>query len=105
VALLSGQSDATGYDLTRAYWQKQHAGADFDQFWRKSLHDGGLRAPHILEERDGKPAEIERAIKNEAVVDVSLAGGPPITSSTSAATPLLRRQFSNNGWLQELPKR
>src|ERR1700685_2738244 len=42
VALLSGQADATGYDLTRAYWQKQHAGADFEQFWRKSLHDGWI---------------------------------------------------------------
>ena len=40
VALLSGQADATGYDLVRAYWQKQHSGADFEQFWRKSLHDG-----------------------------------------------------------------
>jgi len=36
VALLSGQADATGYDLTRAYWQKQHSGADFEPFWRKS---------------------------------------------------------------------
>src|SRR5579863_5279881 len=42
VALLSDQADATGYDLTRAYWQKQHAGADFEQFWRKSLHDGWI---------------------------------------------------------------
>ncbi len=42
VALLSGQADATGYDLTRAYWQKQHTGADFEQFWRKSLHDGWI---------------------------------------------------------------
>ncbi len=42
VALLSGQADATGYDLVRAYWQKQHSGADFEQFWRKSLHDGWI---------------------------------------------------------------
>ena len=42
VALLSGQADATGYDLVRAYWQKQHTGADFEQFWRKSLHDGWI---------------------------------------------------------------
>ena len=42
VALLSGQSDATGYDLVRAYWQKQHTGGDFEQFWRKSLHDGWI---------------------------------------------------------------
>ncbi len=42
VALLSGQADATGYDLVRAYWQKQHTGVDFEQFWRKSLHDGWI---------------------------------------------------------------
>ncbi len=24
------------------YWQKQHTGADFEQFWRKSLHDGWI---------------------------------------------------------------
>jgi molybdopterin-containing oxidoreductase family iron-sulfur binding subunit len=35
VALLSGQAEATGYDLVRAYWQKQHTGTDFEQFWRK----------------------------------------------------------------------
>ncbi len=40
IALLSGQTDAAGYDLVRAYWQKQYTGADFEQFWRKSLHDG-----------------------------------------------------------------
>ncbi|HEX3821332.1 MAG TPA: TAT-variant-translocated molybdopterin oxidoreductase, partial [Candidatus Sulfotelmatobacter sp.] len=42
VALLNGQADANGYDLVRAYWQKQHSGADFEQFWRKSLHDGWI---------------------------------------------------------------
>src|ERR1017187_9566448 len=42
IALLSGQADAAGYDLVRAYWQKQNAGADFEQFWRKSLHDGWI---------------------------------------------------------------
>src|SRR6202162_2550194 len=42
VSLLSGQADATDYDLVRAYWQKQHTGADFEQFWRKSLHDGWI---------------------------------------------------------------
>src|ERR1700674_4485543 len=36
VSLLSGQSDATGYDIVRSYWQKQDSGADFEQFWRKS---------------------------------------------------------------------
>src|SRR3984885_15012638 len=42
IALLNGQSDATGYELVREYWQKQHAGADFEAFWRRSLHDGWI---------------------------------------------------------------
>ena len=97
VALLSGQSDATGYDLLRAYWQKQHAGEDFEKFWRKSLHDGWIEgttfAPKSLTAKAPAPAD----------------SGP---ESESAAIELnIRRdstiydgQFANNGWLQELPK-
>ncbi len=40
VAMLSGQSDTGGHEIVQAYWKKQHSGADFDEFWRKSLHDG-----------------------------------------------------------------
>jgi len=106
VALLSGQSDATGYDLTRTYWQKQHTGADFDQFWRKSLHDGWIEGTSYPSKNvTARPAEIERAIKNEAVVDVSLAGGPPTYELNIRRDPTIYDgQFSNNGWLQELPK-
>src|SRR5215469_1322551 len=49
VALLSGQADATGYDLVRSYWSKLItplcAGAGcktFDDAWRKSLHEGWI---------------------------------------------------------------
>ena len=40
VSMLSGQSDTGGHEIVQAYWKKQHSGADFDTFWRKSLHDG-----------------------------------------------------------------
>src|SRR5580693_6072146 len=40
IGILAGQSSLAGHDLVQAYWQKQHTGADFDAFWRKSLHDG-----------------------------------------------------------------
>ena len=39
-AMLSGQADTGGHEIVQAYWKKQHSGADFDTFWRKSLHDG-----------------------------------------------------------------
>ncbi len=80
VALLSGQADATGYDLTRAYWQKQHTGADFEQFWRKSLHDGWI---------EGTTFTSEVALTVESQQAFSRVGLPIPTpsSSTSAATP------------------
>ncbi len=96
VALLNGQTDASGYDLVRAYWQKQHTGADFEQFWRKSLHDGW--------------------IEGTAFAPKSVTAKPPAAASNAAGDPnaialnirpdasIYDGQFSNNGWLQELPK-
>jgi len=95
VALLSGQADATGYELVRAYWQKQHAGADFEQFWRKSLHDGWIEGTTF-------PAK--------SVALKSPIGFPPPPDANAIELNIRRDptiydgQFSNNGWLQELPK-
>ena len=96
VALLSGQADATGYDLTRAYWQKQHAGADFEQFWRKSLHDGWVDgttfAPKSLQL---KADRFELPVPGDpSAIELNIRRDPTIYDG----------QFSNNGWLQELPK-
>ncbi|MGC1650190.1 MAG: TAT-variant-translocated molybdopterin oxidoreductase [Candidatus Sulfotelmatobacter sp.] len=110
VALLSGQADATGYDLVRAYWQKQHTGTDFEQFWRKSLHDGWIEGTKFALGVTQPPA---RGVSSKQpplgiIVDSSSLN----SASTNAAIELnIRRdstiydgQFSNNGWLQELPK-
>jgi molybdopterin-containing oxidoreductase family iron-sulfur binding subunit len=95
VALLTGQSDATGYDLVRAYWQKHHAGGDFEQFWRKSLHDGWI-------EGTASP------IKSLTATLPGLLGGRPkegkIELNIRRDPTIYDGQFSNNGWLQELPK-
>src|SRR5882672_7832209 len=40
VAMLTRQSQSSGHEIVQAYWKTQHSGADFDTFWRKSLHDG-----------------------------------------------------------------
>ena len=95
VALLGGQSEASSHDLTRDYWQKQHAGADFEQFWRKSLHDGwiaGTAAPN----------------KSLSATLPGMLGGRPkegdIVLNIRRDPTIYDGQFSNNGWLQELPK-
>ena len=98
VALLSGQADAAGYDLVRVYWQKQHAGADFEQFWRKSLHDGWIEGTTY-------------APKSVTVKSTNFPASNPSNAAANAIELNIRRdptiydgQFSNNGWLQELPK-
>ncbi len=96
VALLSGQADATGYDLTRAYWQKQHSGADFEQFWRKSLHDGWIEGTTFTPKSlSAKSATASSETKTDAnAIELNIRRDSTIYDG----------QFSNNGWLQELPK-
>jgi len=98
VALLAGQSDATGYALVRAYWQKQRTNGDFDAFWRKSLHDGWIEgttsAPRTMP-----------AVRNQGSASGVREGDPNVIELNIRRDPTIYDgQFSNNGWLQELPK-
>jgi molybdopterin-containing oxidoreductase family iron-sulfur binding subunit len=96
VAMLSRQ-DASGYDLVRAYWQKQHTSGDFEAFWRKWLHDGWIEgttfAPKTMTAKNASvPASTTAAGDNS--IELNIRRDPTIYDG----------QFSNNGWLQELPK-
>jgi len=98
VAMLSGQADASGYDLVRAYWQKQHGGADFEQFWRKSLHDGWIEgtafSPKSVQAKNGDFGGGGVREGNGDAIELNIRRDPTIWGG----------EFSNNGWLQELPK-
>jgi MoCo/4Fe-4S cofactor protein with predicted Tat translocation signal len=105
VALLSGQTDAAGYDLVRAYWQKQHPSPDFEPFWRKSLHEGWIEgtafAPNRVALKQERSPEMRAAYMgigqksgHSNVIELNIRRDPTIYDG----------QFSNNGWLQELPK-
>ncbi len=97
VNALGGGPQKSGYELVRAYWQKQGA-ADFERRWRRILHDG-LVAGSALPER---------------AVTVRAAGDwmTPRPRVASPGFELIFRpdptigdgRYANNGWLQELPK-
>ncbi len=96
ITILAGQSGFTGHDLIQAYWQKQHSGADFDAFWRKSLHDGWVAGTtygpkHVTLKAASFPAS-QSAPGNG--YELNFRRDPSIYDG----------RFSNNGWLQELPK-
>jgi MoCo/4Fe-4S cofactor protein with predicted Tat translocation signal len=96
MALLAGQGEATGYELVRKYWQAQNTGSDFEIFWRRALHDGWIEGTTY-------------APKQVSVKSLALPPAPDLAPNTIEIN--FRRdpsiwdgRFSNNGWLQELPK-
>ncbi len=86
----------TSYEIVRAYWSAQSGNKDFEQWWRKSVHDG--------------------LIANSALPPVNAApkSAAPAAASAAPAVELLEISFrpdvymydgryANNMWLQELP--
>jgi hypothetical protein len=102
IGVLAGQSGVAGRDLVQSYWQKQHTGADFDAFWRKSLHDGWVEGTTY----SPKSVSLKSA-------GVSAQSASSANAGTGAGTyeinfrrdpSIYDGRFANNGWLQELPK-
>jgi MoCo/4Fe-4S cofactor protein with predicted Tat translocation signal len=95
-AMLSGQSDTSGHEIVQAYWKKQHSAADFDAFWRKSLHDGWVEGTEFAPKQVGNRASSFPATPrpDPKAIEINFRRDPSIYDG----------QFSNNGWLQELPK-
>ena len=95
LAVFQDLPSASGYDLVRSYWQSQHAGPDFEQWWRRSVHSGFI-------------ADTALPIRQVAA---KLGALPPGPSSGSGYEISFRPdpciydgKFLNNAWLQETPK-
>jgi molybdopterin-containing oxidoreductase family iron-sulfur binding subunit len=98
LAVLGGQPDRSSYAIVQDYWRSQFGEADFARVWRTALHDGVVAEtalPPVAVER--QPLQLEQDAH---------------TQTDSSALELIFRpdptvwdgRFSNNGWLQELPK-
>ncbi len=96
ITIFAGQSGLTAHDLVQAYWQKQHSGADFDAFWRKSLHDGWVAGTTYAP----KPVTLKGVSSHAS----QAAPGGGIEINFRRDPSIYDGRFSNNGWLQELPK-
>jgi len=95
MAVFAGQYQATGHELVQNYWKNQHTGADFEAFWRKSLHDGWIEgtafAPKQVALKDRIPAP---STADSQGIEINIRRDPSIYDG----------RFSNLGWLQEVPK-
>jgi molybdopterin-containing oxidoreductase family iron-sulfur binding subunit len=84
----------TPYEIVKSYWNRQHTGADFEDWWRKAVHDGivpNTALPPRQVVFKGSPATSKPPAQGLEIVfrpDLHIFDG----------------RYANNGWLQELPK-
>ncbi len=86
----------TPYEIVKGYWNRQHPGPDFEDWWRKAVHDG-IVANSALPARQ---------------VTFKGSASPPARPAPAQGFEIVFRpdphifdgRFANNGWLQELPK-
>src|SRR4051812_30544095 len=87
---------ASGYEVVQGYWKTQHAGADFDLWWRRSLHNGFM---------ENSAGSLRQVSAKGAAASASTALKAGETEILFRPDPnILDGRFANNGWLQELPK-
>ncbi|HET6892812.1 MAG TPA: 4Fe-4S dicluster domain-containing protein, partial [Pyrinomonadaceae bacterium] len=133
LAVFSQQYDRRGYDIVRDYWrgaqgqavgagaggtQQQSSGqpaavsspspsADFEDWWRKALHDGFIPNSALPTKSFALKSDLSGQLSN---AQTSTSGtqhptpGPHFEVVFRADPSIHDGRFANNGWLQELPK-
>jgi molybdopterin-containing oxidoreductase family iron-sulfur binding subunit len=92
--VLLQRADKSAHETVRDYWQTQHKGADFEDFWKTSLFYGVI---------DGTAfAPTTAAAANVPAANPSPATGLEVVFRPDPAVG--DGAWSNNAWLQEMPK-
>ena len=95
LALLMGHGDFSSHDLVRETW-KPKAGADFEAWWTRALHDGVIAG-----------SVVAASLKDAVLPNVLASTAPTNKHLTIVLRPdpsLWDGTFANNAWLQECPK-
>ncbi|HEX3747349.1 MAG TPA: TAT-variant-translocated molybdopterin oxidoreductase [Bryobacteraceae bacterium] len=95
---LSESPEMNPYVIVKNYWSSQHAGADFDAWWRRAVHDGVIAGTALPQKTpalhgEGLTAHAQKRTLG-GKLEVNFRPDPTIYDG----------RFANNGWLQELPK-
>ena len=95
ISILLGKPDVSSHDIVKSYWQSQTTSGDFDAMWQTSLHDGWIAGSNVGTV-NGIGSVALPALQTEPIsgLEVVFRPDPTIWDGT----------YSNNGWMQELPK-
>lgn len=88
--------ETRAYDILRGYWETNYTGSDFEGFWRRALHNG------VIEETAFAP--LRPALQTDFLATEPTAPVDGIEVLIQPDTMLYDGRFSNNAWLQEVPR-
>lgn len=98
VGAMLGEATVSSFELVRAYWQAQRTGGDFEQFWRRILHDGYIPGTQVPVKNVTPKAEalasLPEPFAERSGLDITFRLDPSVRDGS----------FANLAWLQELPK-
>lgn len=122
LALLTGQSESTAYDIVRSYWRSLfdrnhpwHQGASqywqkqgltsafsgtFERWWRRCLHAGYVADTSLAR----KEVTVQEDWHKVSQHQLESADGGQLEIIFRQDPTIYDGRFANNGWLQELPK-
>ena len=96
LSMLIDPEPKAAYDMLRAFWRGQTSNKDFESIWRQTLLSGFVQNS-AFPTQDVKPASAPAgAAASKAKTELTVLFRPDPT--------IWDGSFSNNAWLQELPK-
>ena len=98
ISAFAGRADRSGHDIVKDHWRPHLGGGDFEQAWKRALHDGVVAGSAVPEKsvalRMGEWAHAPSVPAGLAGLEIAFHPDPSVGDG----------RFANNGWLQELPK-
>jgi MoCo/4Fe-4S cofactor protein with predicted Tat translocation signal len=87
--------EKSSFQSVRDYWQTKHTGADYETWWKQSVHDGFIKG--------SASATVSATAKQPAAgTEPAAASGYEISFHSDPF--ILDGRYANNAWLQELPR-
>ncbi|HHO55769.1 MAG TPA: 4Fe-4S dicluster domain-containing protein [Trueperaceae bacterium] len=94
LAALLGDSESSSYDIIRQSW-KDKVASDFIGFWKQTVYQGLVSSSAAKVLKPSLSANLPTKLANEAKgIEIALRLDPSVQDGS----------YSNNGWMQELPK-
>jgi molybdopterin-containing oxidoreductase family iron-sulfur binding subunit len=96
LAALTGDGEASGYDIVRAYWSEQRPNLS-ERAWEEMLQEGVIA-------NSGLPARETTLTSRSFPRSAARSNGDEMEIVFRLDPTVLDGSYANNGWLQETPK-